>query len=129
MSTSVQPNIINTHYPARSGDNLYLGQMGITITKFNDSRDVIYVFDDGYQDIDTWKAYLAAQHAAGTPVTVYYELAEPVITQHDPAVIPAVYPMTTVYAEDGNVSVEYNRDSNKVIETLTNAIIKLGGTL
>lgn len=129
MSTSVQPNIISTHYPARSGDNLYLGQMGITITKFNDSRDIIYVFDNGYQDIDTWKAYLAAQHAAGTPVTVYYELAEPVITQHDPATMPAIYPTTTVYADAGEIDVAYNRDANKVINTLTNAIIALGGTL
>ena len=129
MSTSVQPNITSTHYPTKSGDNLYLGQMGITITKFNDSRDVIYVFDDGYQDIDTWKAYLAAQHAAGTPVTVYYELAEPVITQHDPATMPAIYPTTTVYADAGEIDVAYNRDSNKIINQLTSAIIALGGTL
>ena len=115
MPTSVQPNITSTHYPTKSGDNLYLGQMGITITKFNDSRDVIYVFDDGYQDIDTWKAYLAAQHAAGTPVTVYYELAEPVITQHDPATMPAIYPTTTVYADAGEIDVAYNRDANKVV--------------
>ena len=43
------------------------------------------------------KEWLAAQHAAGTPVTVYYELAEPVITQHTPTAIPAVYPTTVSY--------------------------------
>ena len=75
------------------------------------------------------KEWLAAQHAAGMPVTIYYELAEPVITQHDPQTVPAVYPTTTVYADAGNVAVSYNRDSNKVINTLTNAIIALGGTL
>ena len=75
------------------------------------------------------KEWLAAQHAAGTPVIIYYELAEPVITQHDPQTVPAVYPTTTVYADAGNVAVSYNRDSNKVINTLTNAIIALGGTL
>ena len=75
------------------------------------------------------KEWLAAQHAAGTPVTIYYELQTPTTTQHDPQTVPAVYPTTTVYADDGNVAVSYNRDSNKVISALTNAIIALGGTL
>lgn len=32
-------------------------------------------------DVDSWKSYLAAQYAAGTPVTVVYQLAEPIITK------------------------------------------------
>lgn len=75
------------------------------------------------------KEWLAAQHAAGTPVTIYYELQTPTTTQHDPQTVPAVYPTTTVYADAGNVAVSYNRDSNKVISALTNAIIALGGIL
>lgn len=35
----------------------------------------------GIEDLNDWKAYLAAQYAAGTPVTVLYQLAEPVITK------------------------------------------------
>ena len=65
---------------------------------------------------------LSAQYTAGTPVTVYYELAEPVITQHDPETIPVVYPATTVYADDGNISVAYNRDSNQVYGGLSDAL-------
>ena len=117
--TSVKPNITSTHYLARSGWNVYLGQTGITITKLDDTRDVIFVFDNNYQDIDTWKAYLTAQSEAGTPVIVYYELKEPVTTQHDPQTIPVIVPTTTVFADDGKVSVSYNRDSNKVIEQIT----------
>lgn len=30
-----------------------------------------------YSTVDAWKSYLAAQYAAGTPVTVWYVLAEP----------------------------------------------------
>ena len=75
------------------------------------------------------KEWLAAQHAAGTPVTVYYELDEPIITQHDPQAVPAIYPTTAVYADAGEIDEAYNRDANKVINTLTNAIIALGGTL
>ena len=75
------------------------------------------------------KSWLAAQNTAGTPVTVYYELQAPTTTQHDSEEIPVIYPTTTVFADDGKVSVSYNRDSNKVIDTLTNAIIALGGSL
>ena len=30
-----------------------------------------------YASVEAWKAYLAAQAAAGTPVTIVYELAAP----------------------------------------------------
>lgn len=75
-----------------------------------DSR---FVSKEAAQDI------LSAQHAAGTPVTIYYELAEPVIIQHDPQTVPAAYPTTTVYADAGNVVVSYNRDSNLIYGELT----------
>ena len=65
------------------------------------------------------KSWLAAQETAGTPVTVYYELQTSTTTQHDPEEIPVIYPTTTVFADDGKVSVSYNRDSNKVIEQIT----------
>ena len=79
--------------------------------------------------VEQLKAWLAAQDTAGTPVTVYYELQTPTTTQHDPQTIPAVYPTTAICADAGNVAVSYNRDSNKVINQLTNAIIALGGSL
>lgn len=87
------------------------------------------ITDSRFVSKEAASAIFAAQHAAGTPVTVYYELKEPIITQHTPTAIPAIYPTTTVYADAGGVAVEYNRDSNKIINTLTNAIIALGGTL
>ena len=68
------------------------------------------------------KEWLAAQHAAGTPVTVYYELAEPVITQHTPTAIPAVYPTTTVYSDQGDISVTYNCDSNQIYGELVDGL-------
>ena len=68
--------------------------------------------------VDGLKEWLAAQYAAGTPLTVYYELKTPTTTQHDPATIPVVYPATTVYADDGDISIGYNRDSNKVVEQI-----------
>jgi len=37
---------------------------------------------DAITSLTDWKAYIAAQYAAGTPVTVWYPLATPVTTQH-----------------------------------------------
>lgn len=37
--------------------------------------------NDACADVDSWKAYLNAQATAGTPVTVVYQLDEPVITK------------------------------------------------
>ena len=36
------------------------------------------VYDSGSGGVDNFKSWLAAQAAAGTPVTVYYEIAEPI---------------------------------------------------
>ena len=107
---------VSTHYLASQWTNLnnriYVpSYMGFVIT---DSR---FVSKDAATEI------LAAQHAAGTPVTVYYELAEPVITQHTPTAIPAVYPTTTVYSDQGDISVTYNRDSNQVYGELTDSLM------
>ena len=81
-------------------------------------------------DLQTLKAYLAAQAAAGTPVTVVYQLAEPVITQHDPARILPPAPVCRVFADAGSVDVGYNRDVNIVIPKLEAALAELlgGGT-
>ena len=81
-----------------------------------------FVVEKNAYTVESWKAYLSAQLAAGTPVTIYYELKEPIITQHDPATIPVVYPDTNVYADDGNISVSYNRDSNQVYGGLSDAL-------
>ena len=47
-----------------------------------------YVFfgDNGYANTTEWKAHLAALYTAGTPLTVWYELAEPVTTPIDPPI-------------------------------------------
>lgn len=39
------------------------------------------IHDDACDTLDEFKAWLAAQYAAGTPVTVVYQLAEPIITK------------------------------------------------
>ena len=67
-------------------------------------------------DVDSWKSYLAAQYAAGTPVTVVYQLDAPVVTRHDPARIQPPAPVCRVFADAGGVDVGYNRDINIAFE-------------
>lgn len=66
--------------------------------------------------LDDFKAWLSARATAGTPVTVLYQLAEPVITQHDPARILPPAPVCRVFADAGGVDVGYNRDINIAFE-------------
>lgn len=39
--------------------------------------------DDNYTDVISWKAHLAELYAAGTPLVVIYELAEPIVVDYD----------------------------------------------
>ena len=41
-------------------------------------------FGADYASVDAVKAYIAAQYAAGTPVTIVYELATPLVYAHEP---------------------------------------------
>jgi len=51
----------------------------------------------GITDIESWQSFLAAQHAAGTPVIVIYKLAEPIITELDYNAVKTYYPYTQIY--------------------------------
>lgn len=99
----------------------------------NDSNGLInfYVGTDviGGASLELWKGYLAAQHAAGAPVTVLYKLAAPVITRHDTAAIQPLTPVCNVFADAGTMDVGYNRDINLAFQQLQNAIIAQGGMI
>lgn len=105
-----------SHYATISADNTYHLQVGIS-ANYGTSHG-IFIYDDAYdvQDVTGWKSYLAAQAAAGTPVTVVYRLAEPVVTRHDPARILPPAPVCRVFADAGTVEAGYNRDVNMAFE-------------
>lgn len=77
---------------------------------------VMVITDSRFTTLQAARDILAAQYAAGTPVTVLYQLAEPVITQHDPARILPPAPVCRVFADAGNAAVGYNRDVNIAFE-------------
>lgn len=54
------------------------------------SAGTIGIKDTRYSDAEAFKAELAAQYAAGTPVTIVYDLTTPAIYAHDPVTLVAV---------------------------------------
>lgn len=61
---------------------------------------------------DAWKSYLAAQKAAGTPVTIAYKLASPTtFTAAGAKTITAKSGVNTVFSDAGSVKVKYSDDA------------------
>jgi hypothetical protein len=71
-------NGICSHY-AKAETTLQL-----TDGTFVSGQNFLYFKDVSTQNLDGWKSYLAAQYTAGTPVTVWYVLSEPI--EEDPPV-------------------------------------------
>lgn len=73
--------------------------------------------------IETWKAYLAAQYAAGTPVQVCYKLAEPApFTATGAQPLPALAGVNTVLTDADAVEVTGRADPIKRITDLEDAV-------
>ena len=58
-----------------------------------------------HADVDAFKSYLAAQHAAGTPVQVCYKLATPTTIQLTPQEIKAIKGINTLYSNAQELTV------------------------
>ena len=88
-------NILCSHYTAvpNTQNGTFNCVNGVSVHAIEKS---IMVFDNNYatENVDTWKSYLAAQAAAGTPVTIVYELAEP--TTETPSAIAPIAPQPGV---------------------------------
>jgi len=66
-----------THYQAYSGI-VTINDMPDNSCKINSGTRITLIKDTTHNtSLDEWKQFLAAQYAAGTPVTVYYPLATP----------------------------------------------------
>lgn len=97
-------------YPAGYGNN------SITFRDYNSS---LMIRDDTYgTDTTAWKSYLAAQYAAGTPVTVWYVLATPTTgIVNEPLAKIGDY-ADELHSEDAGVSIPTAKGSNTLtVET------------
>ncbi len=117
-----------THLPSVTANQLWATDaIGITIS--SGGRIQLRVPKTIASTAAELTAWLAAQKAAGTPVAVVYQLAEPVVTQHDPVRVIPPAPVCNVYADQGDVDVTYNRDINIVLSQMQAAIIASGGVI
>ena len=73
--TGANLNMVCSHYAVTS-DPIYSNAKNNAMAGYSNTTSV-YVRDDAQASVDEYKAYLAAQAAAGTPVTIVYELAVP----------------------------------------------------
>nr|DAE70755.1 MAG TPA: BclA protein [Caudoviricetes sp.] len=72
---------------------------------------------------DNWKAYLAAQNAAGTPVQIAYKLAEPIpFTATGAQPLPALAGVNTVLTDADSATVTGRADPIKRITDLEDAV-------
>lgn len=82
VNNNTIPNLLCSHYNVVTPTNTFYDIEGITIS--TGESPVLYLYDDTFNtsDISLWKAHLAKN-----PVTVVYELAEPIETPLSPAAL------------------------------------------
>lgn len=90
------------------------------------TSQVIVVRTNGSETLEDWKSFLAAQYAAGTPVTIAYKLATPTPFQATGGQsIPALPGTNTVYTDAGNITVTGASDPIATITSLQSRVSAL----
>lgn len=86
-------------------------------TVYTNSTNVLIFYDSSFATVEAWKSYLATQYAAGTPVIVYYVLAEPEVTSVEPVEIPTLNGTTVIDVDTevkpSNMWVEYKSSTSE----------------
>ena len=111
--------IVCNKYVTRSANDTYTTKTGISIEAGNNKYFRIYDEVHADKDVASWKAYLAAQYAAGTPVQIAYQLKEPVpVTAAGAQPIPALSGTNTLLTDADSVSVSGRADLNHIIRKM-----------
>lgn len=108
VASDIPGTLICTHYETLSTAALYQKQTGIGVGVYDTAINTasLAVYDANYpdKDVSLWKAHLAELYAAGTPVTIRYALAEPIVSYRTPQQLPAPAPYTQVMAGGGHIA-------------------------
>ena len=95
--------------------------------------DVCAIYDNTWDSLETAKAYLAAQYAAGTPVTIVYQLATHIAYAHSAVELPALPDdtgkVTITGQSDGTVTAVFNKSIIKEIAEIKAAMLAMGANL
>lgn len=111
-----------THYPGiGTFGKMHRGELQACYVGSINTTVGTLLIGDSFDSVDALKAFLAAQAQAGTPVTVYYPLAQPVEEAMDPSVVEAFSALHAstgmqVSAQGAPVSVEYIADTRSYID-------------
>lgn len=106
---------ISSHY------NAFVGAwMNMPDKSFQIADNALGIHDERFSSVDGFKAYLAAQAAAGTPVQVAYKLAEPVAIQvtGNGALLPIPGEPNTIMTDADSVTVTGRADPIRIIQQL-----------
>lgn len=117
-SASTVGEVACSHYIATTGNKLYSGTQGVSVSA---ASDFIQIFDTVRSGMtaDEYNSYLAAQYAAGTPVQILYALAEPEEVQLSVLDIrPISGEVNTLSVADGTLTVNYTASGWETVSSL-----------
>lgn len=134
-SAAENASAISSHYKFSSGAHGG-AQLGFGLADSKTKYLIISVANDALADtssndaaIKSFKAFLAAQYAAGTPVQIAYKLAEPVpFTATGAQPIPALPGVNTLLTDADSVTVTGRADPIKRITDLEDAVASMTNT-
>ena len=106
------PQIVCSHYATRMRSDISNGtNVGVSIGTVN-THLIVYPGSD--YTADTFKSYLAAQYAAGTPVQVCYKLATPTAIQLSPQDLKMLDSVNTIYSDGNSNYVIFNNGNSNL---------------
>lgn len=127
------PVLFCTHYIAKTVNQTYLLNQGISVAT---SESVIIIYDSNYSPVDLalYKNWLQNQYNNGTPVILYYLLAEPQLIPIDNPNIKLLNGVNHITNSEGaEMDIVYVKDINLYLENelsnIKNAIVSLGGDI
>lgn len=120
-SVNTMPMLKCSHYATNTPNNLYSRIQGITIG----TNATISIYDKvrATYTVSEYKAYLAAQYSAGTPVQISYKLANPTTTQRTPQRITTIPGTNTIFG-DGEFEIEWFKSTKKIAEERENLLLE-----
>lgn len=114
-SNVAEKNAISSHYVSRTPNNTWQRISGVSIQTKN-----LQIYDEAYAEstVDEWKAYLAAQYAAGAPVQIACKLVTPIaFSATGNAPVSALAGINTILTDADSVEVAGRKDLIHVLES------------
>ena len=111
ISSDVIPDLLCSHFKPTNRTNTYNCINGIAL-----GQNIVQVYDDTLSSMseDEFKAKLKSLYAAGTPVKVQYELAEPKVIDLGEVDFDLIENSTLTCEEESNMQIDYLTISSNI---------------